>query len=433
MSTSNTTNTTVADAGVPHDVVEHLGRFRRRALELDCSECITEMLDPLVGSLEEVLEEHRGMADELISAYEQLGIVFEVTRNLPAVTTEVEVLELFLGSLRRTFTGCAVSSAKRDPQGHWRYDAETSLPHDWLCAMLDQASRRSSVSVETPEPSQVDRYVEVLLAPIRAARYQYGMIVLARHGEGQSFRASDMLIIESLANFCGDLIRTHRLAHQMSELSVQMVRALVNAVDQKDEYTSGHSLRVAHFATQLGKALALGEDDLQMLQWSALLHDVGKIGIRDDVLNKAGRLTPEEFDHIKEHPVRSHKVVQAVPQLADALDGILYHHEHYDGGGYPEGLLGEEIPLQARIIQIADIFDALTSNRAYRKAYSWSEALDIMAKEAGRTVDPGLLPVFDRMMRDALQGGASAWVKMVQQADHFSQSPRDDSGPEAGE
>lgn len=430
MSAENTANLAVSEARSPLDVVAQLGQFRERALELDGHDSVAELLDPLLGSLEQVMEEHRGMADELISAYEQLGIVFEVTRNLPAVKTEVEVLQLFLGSLRRTFGGCTIVSATLDARRHWVCDID--LPRDWLEAMLEQASQRSTVSVETPSLNGDGAYAEALLAPIRAGEHQFGIIVLARRTDAQPFRASDMLIIESLANFCGDLIRTHRLASEMSELSVQMVRALVNAVDQKDEYTSGHSLRVAHFATKLGRALKLRGKELQMLQWGALLHDVGKIGIRDAVLNKPGRLTPEEFDHIKEHPMRSYKVVQAVPQLADALDGILYHHEHYDGGGYPEGLAGESIPQDARIIQIADIFDALTSNRSYRKAYSWSEALEILAKEAGRTVDPNLLQIFDRMMRKELEGSATAWVKMVQEANYFSHAHHEVPCSEAG-
>ena len=210
--------------------------------------------------------------------------------------------------------------------------------------------------------------------------------------------------------------------------STAMVRSLVSAVDQKDEYTCGHSNRVAYYATLLGRALGLEEDEMRMLQWSALLHDVGKIGIRDDVLKKRGRLTKEEFEHIKEHPVRSYRVVQEVPQLTRALDGVLYHHEHYDGSGYPVGLRGEEIPLQARIIQIADVFDALTSNRAYRAAYDWRRALEILRDEAGRTVDPHLQRVFDRLLRGRLEGRQGAWEEMVRQAEQFVQASFEHTG-----
>jgi HD-GYP domain-containing protein (c-di-GMP phosphodiesterase class II) len=158
-----------------------------------------------------------------------------------------------------------------------------------------------------------------------------------------------------------------------------------------------------------------------MLQWSALLHDVGKIGIRDAVLKKEGKLNDEEFTHIKEHPVRSHKVVQQIPQLQAALDGVLYHHERYNGTGYPAGLKGEQIPLQARIIQIADVFDALTSNRAYRPAFDWGQALDILKKEAGKTVDPHLQPTFDRLLRGIVERDPDSWTKLVARANAFAQ------------
>ena len=159
-----------------------------------------------------------------------------------------------------------------------------------------------------------------------------------------------------------------------------------------------------------------------MLQWSALLHDVGKIGIRDDVLKKTGKLTKEEFDHIKEHPVRSYQVVEGIPHLAGALDGVLYHHERIDGTGYPEGLVGDEIPLQARIIQIADIFDALTSNRSYRSAYGWSQALGILREGSGTTSDPHLVKLFECAVRDAIGNDPDGWDRLIEQAERFSEA-----------
>jgi len=417
----------------PEDAIERLAHARQRATELNADVVLQEVLHPLSTALEQVLVEHQGMADELISAYEQLGIVFEVTRNLPTVQSEDEVLQLFVESLRRTFAGCTVFSAARTNTGTWCYKHPTGATWAWLVGMLDDADGRLSVSVETIESSNADGLSEVLLAPIRAGTFRFGTIVLARSKATLPFRASDMMIVESLANFCGDLIRNHRLVREMREMSIQMVRSLVNAVDQKDEYTSGHSLRVAHYATQLGTALNLREVDVQMLQWSALLHDVGKIGIRDSVLKKTGRLTDEEFAHIKEHPVRSHTVVKAVPQLADALDGILYHHEHYDGSGYPNGLRGRDIPLQARVIQIADVFDALTSNRSYRVAFHWSKALKVMSEEAGRTIDPDLQAIFDRMMRRKLEEGPEAWDAMVGEANRFVQKLDEATPDQEGE
>ena len=229
-----------------------------------------------------------------------------------------------------------------------------------------------------------------------------------------------MLLLKSLTAFCGDLIRNQRLVRELRTVSMSTVRALVNAVDQKDEYTSGHSMRVAYYATSLAREIGLDAGEIQMLQWSALLHDVGKIGIRDEVLKKPGKLTVEEFAHIQEHPVRSFQVVRGVPQLAKALDGILYHHERYDGSGYPEGLAGETIPLQARIVQVADIFDALTSTRSYRAAHEWSKALDILREEAGQTIDAALQQVFDKMIRSRVSKAPDEWQKMFDCAERFA-------------
>ena len=393
---------------------------------------IDEVLAGLTAACERVASEHAGMAEELLGAYEQLGVVFEVTSRLPSVKREQEVLDLFLDSLRRSFTGRRVLVAVPATEGGWPLTGAGSVQgwqvqggaadlEDWLRAVVLRAREEQHVLVEKrPTPAATGGVAETMVAPVFAGTTFVCAIILTRSADHQEFRTGDMLLLESLATYCGDLLRNHRLMRELQDLSLAMVRALVNAVDQKDEYTSGHSLRVAFYASQLGKELKLPAEDFRMLQWSALLHDVGKIGIRDDVLKKPGRLTDEEFAHIKEHPVRSHKVVQEVPQLAGALAGVLYHHERFDGTGYPAGLKGQEIPLQARIIQIADVFDALTSSRSYRPAYEWRKALDILRDEAGKTVDPNLQQLFDRHMRDVLEADPKAWERKVKRANQFA-------------
>lgn len=388
---------------------------------------LDEKLWNLSQAAERMVLENAGMADELLGVYEQLGIVFEVTSKLACVERESEVLDLFRDSLQKTFDKCAIGVMYPRDDGAWYGQGGKIESDPWMQRLLENVKESGQVVVETrPAEGALRSPVEVMVSPVFAGDLFVCAITLVRRGGLREFRASDMMLLESLARFCGDLIRNHRLVIELRAMSFSMVRALVNAIDQKDEYTSGHSLRVGYYATELGKRLSLPKADLQMLQWSALLHDVGKIGIRDSVLNKKGKLTAEEWTHIQEHPVRSHRVVKEVPQLADALDGVLYHHERMDGQGYPEKLAGENIPLQARIIQVADIFDALTSSRSYRGAFEWRAALEILQNGAGEVSDAELVTVFVEMMNDLLGEDEAAWDGLVQRAIQFNHLSSDD-------
>ncbi|MFQ5494299.1 MAG: HD-GYP domain-containing protein [Phycisphaerae bacterium] len=385
---------------------------------------VDALLADLAAGLERLTLEHAGMADELLSAYEQLGIIFDMTRKIAGVHGESRVIELFVERLQQSFACRAVFVDDPHDGADGATGGNSRRFEPWIKAAIRRARAQGRVLVESASdgpPARPETFHEVMVAPVIAGDEFVCAIVLAADGGNDRFKSSDMMLLESLAAFCGDLIRNLRLTHEVREMSLSMVRALVNAVDQKDEYTSGHSVRVGYYATRLGRAVGLSRDDLEMLSWSALLHDVGKIGIRDDVLKKEGKLTAEEFDHIKEHPVRSYQVVQQVPQLAGALDGVLHHHERFSGKGYPAGLTGEAIPLQARIIQIADIFDALTSSRSYRSAFDWRKALSILKSEAAETVDPDLQPVFDRLIRERVEKDPDGWDRMVREANRFTQ------------
>ncbi len=370
--------------------------------------------DAAVSQLEEklglLLREHQGMADDLLLVYEQLCMVFDMTRNLLALRCEEDVLSLFVENLRRSYPDVFLATAfERSGEGSGyvtRGDVD-AIP-GWIEVLVEETHRERRVGVrdsgdvvgQALDGALLHRE-EAVAAPIYAGEVFVCVLLLwrrAEHGSVRPWQSGEMMLLDSLASFCGDAIRNFRLLHELQRTSMDTVRTLVNAVDQKDPYTSGHSNRVGYYAMLLAAEMGLCENELRTLEWSALLHDIGKIGIRDDVLKKAGRLTDAEFEHIKEHPVRGYEVVRENPHMRESLDGVLHHHERYDGKGYPEGLSGERIPLQARIIQIADVFDALTTTRSYRNAYDWRAALEILKSESGSVVDPGLCDVFVRIL-----------------------------------
>jgi HD-GYP domain-containing protein (c-di-GMP phosphodiesterase class II) len=190
---------------------------------------------------------------------------------------------------------------------------------------------------------------------------------------------------QELERYVEDLKRAAEENHALFLGSIQM---LAGAVDEKDPYTRGHSDRVTRYSLQIAREMQLDEDFLQILRISAQLHDVGKIGIEDHILKKPGALTPEEFEVMKTHTTKGANLLRPVTQLKDMLPGIELHHESLDGRGYPYGLKGDEIPLLARVIAVADTFDALTTNRPYQRAYEPKEALKIIHSLAGKRLDP---------------------------------------------
>ena len=202
---------------------------------------------------------------------------------------------------------------------------------------------------------------------------------------------------EELEQFVEDL---RRAADENKALFMGSIQMLAGAVDEKDPYTRGHSDRVTKYSLMIAREMGLDPGFLEILRVSAQLHDVGKIGIEDRILKKPGALTPEEFEIMKTHTTKGANILRPVPQLREMLPGIELHHEALNGRGYPYGLKGDDIPLLARVIAVADTFDALTTNRPYQQAHDPVEALRIIQNLSGQRLDPravaALLAVFQR-------------------------------------
>lgn len=193
------------------------------------------------------------------------------------------------------------------------------------------------------------------------------------------------------------IIQDLRIAIQKNYTAT--TEALIMAIDAKDNYTKEHCARVAGFMVELAKQLGMDSEKQELLRKISLLHDIGKIGIKEEILNKPGRLTPEEWEEIKHHPFLGYQIVQPVEFLGEGRDIMLYHQERYDGKGYPAGLKGDEVPLGARMLAIVDSYDAMITDRPYRKRLSTKEALAELNKCSGTQFDPKLVKVFVKMIK----------------------------------
>jgi len=194
-----------------------------------------------------------------------------------------------------------------------------------------------------------------------------------------------------------------KLYMEMRGLYLSTIKTLSKTIEAKDPYTSGHANRVMEYSVLLAEALELSYEKIQDIRMAAILHDLGKIAINDDILNKGGKLTAEEYEQIMKHPIIGAEIIDNISFLRDVKEIIKYHHERYDGKGYPEGLEGDEIPLEACILAIADSYDAMTSDRPYRKALDKEVALQEIKNNAGTQFHPYLAEIFVKKMTE--QGG----------------------------
>ncbi|MCX5710962.1 MAG: diguanylate cyclase, partial [Candidatus Omnitrophica bacterium] len=194
-------------------------------------------------------------------------------------------------------------------------------------------------------------------------------------------------------------VKIEKLNKNAKQNLMQAIFALAKTIELKDHTTGEHVERTVHYVTQIAKALDFSGEDLDLIKEAAILHDLGKIGISESILNKKAKLTKKEFDEIKKHPQIGADILRPVQFLHSLIPYIFYHHERWDGLGYPSGVKGEEIPIGARIIAIADVFEALTSDRPYRKAFSREKAIDLIKKGSGTQFDPRIVTIFLKILR----------------------------------
>ena len=239
-----------------------------------------------------------------------------------------------------------------------------------------------------------------LLVPMKIRQKVFGVLTAAVGDGAARFSEKDLYYLSYIARNAAHAIENLALYENIYQNLFSTLYAFVNALEARDPYTQQHSERVARLAILIGREMQCTPEELDILHFSGHLHDIGKIGIRDDILLKSGGLTAEEYEKIKKHPQIGANIVGQLGLWDREKDIIRYHHEHFDGTGYPQGLVGEAIPFLSRVLAVADVFDAMASGRAYRKKIEETLVLDMIRKRAGTHFDPQVVAVLVNLFEE---------------------------------
>jgi putative nucleotidyltransferase with HDIG domain len=218
-------------------------------------------------------------------------------------------------------------------------------------------------------------------------------------GVGGGFSLLFLVLYGIVSNASGKI---QAQSAELKDIVVNLTSAMANALDAKSPWTMGHSERVGMYSEKVALKMGLPKADIRNLRIAGLLHDIGKIGTYDSLLEKPGRLTREEFEIVKKHPEQGAQILSGIKQLEDIIPLIAHHHERYDGQGYPAGIKGKDIPIGARILHVADSFEAITDNRPYRRARGYREAIREIKRHTGRQFDPEVVEAFLEVLRESL-------------------------------
>ncbi len=234
----------------------------------------------------------------------------------------------------------------------------------------------------------------IICVPIRVKEKTVGVLeAINKKGKGR-FNQEDLSLLTSLADQVAIALDNSRLYQELEEMFFQTAESLADAIEKRDSHTGGHTQRVTLYSQAIAKYLQLTPSERKWVKITSVLHDIGKIGIEDDILKKPKPLSPEEFHIIKRHSNMGAEIIEHIRQLKEIIPGVKYHHEQVDGKGYPDGLRGEDIPILAKIVAVSDTYDAMTTDRPYRKAMDKKMAIDELKRCSGTQLDKEVVEAF---------------------------------------
>jgi len=406
---------------------------------------LTEMLRFLAesfqaaGKAEEQIEK---VSTELAQTYEELVLLHRLSTNMKVTEPDANFMQMACDSLTAIVfvEGIAIlveRNVENEPQlvvaaGSGLIDIDermATILHSRLTEQVN-SGKEALLDSEVDAPFRYDwpdNIKNIIAVPLfgkekaeshsaggtRDGHCIIGLMVAVNRIDKPDFDSTDVKLFNSVAGSCAVFIENGRLFTDLKELFIGSLKALTSSIDAKDQYTRGHSDRVAFVSRWIAERLSaeepLEEEQIHKVYLAGLLHDIGKIGIDEAVLRKKGRLTEQELDCVKKHPSIGAGILRSIKQMRDIVPGVLCHHERLDGKGYPGGLVGEQIPLTGKIVGLADSFDAMTSKRTYREARTIEQSLEEIEKGIGTQFDAKVARAFldsdVYQLWDIIQGG----------------------------
>lgn len=350
------------------------------------------------------------LSEQLDQTYEEIALLHRLTRNLQISRSPADLVDLCLERLPELIDAESHVIQLRspgEPSRVWSL-GQTLRDRDveeLLGRLETQESSRPIVRnflEGSPLATRFPRLRNFVAVPVREGLHRFGWILSANLSDNREFGTTEANCLNTIATILGTHVRNIELLGEQNDLLLGFVRSFVSTLDAKDPCTRGHSERVALIARRIGQQMALPAEELKTIYLSGLLHDVGKIGVDDQILRKNGPLTDDEFAQVKKHPVIGYNILSSLKNLRHVLPGVRNHHESFDGSGYPDGLAGDEIPLLARILAVADAFDAMGSDRPYRKGMPATKIEEIFRRGRNAQWDGAVLAGYFGCREDVL-------------------------------
>jgi putative nucleotidyltransferase with HDIG domain len=374
----------------------------------------------LRAAVADALEKTRLLSDNI--RMRALMPLFEVSKEIISETDTKKLLALIVSiAVRETQADRASLFLMDEVTGNISMEQEYGFaPGSASDAREQQLERLASLIMKENKPVLVVpglpmpegfedipgiRDLSGIYMPLTLRGKGIGILTLVRSGAEHPFTLPDVELVSVLSGQAAAAIENARLYEKLQQSYLSTIVTLSGIAESKDFYTDKHMKDIAEYSVDIARKLGLPEADVENVRMAALLHDLGKVTVPDDILKKPGKLSQEEMEVIRKHPTHGARMIEPIEPMKDAREIILHHHEYYDGSGYPDGLKGKDIPLGARIIAVADAFDAMTTNRPYRKALPMDKVIQEMKDYSGIQFDPDIVEIFLSILREKYMTG----------------------------